>query len=230
MIMRSKDLRRIAREALAGNWWPSVAAAFVAAIFGAMMYVSGISFNFDLEQLKELFGEIPRVAVLITTVVGGAVGTLSLIKVILGGVIQLGYTQYLLKQYDRKERNINDLFSQFERFGQGFLQAFLRALYVFLWSLLFVIPGIVKAYSYSMTPFIMAENPEMSAKEAMKASQKLMDGHKWELFCLEFSFIGWQYLNLMTLGIGSFFLNPYINAAYTAFYRHITYQPTPENE
>ena len=133
-----------------------------------------------------------------------------------------------MREYDRKERQVRDLFSQFDRFGQGFLQSLLRALYIILWALLFVIPGIIKAYSYAMTPFIMAENPEMTAKEAINASKVLMDGHKWELFCLDFSFIGWYLLCVPTLGIGAFFLNPYTNAAYTAFYRHITYQPETE--
>ncbi len=82
-----------------------------------------------------------------------------------------------------------------------------------------MIPGIIKGYAYAMTPFIMAENPQMTAREAIKRSQELMDGHKWELFCLGFSFIGWNLLTVLTLGIGTFFLNPYMNAAYAAFYR-----------
>lgn len=220
ITMYSKDLRRIARESLTGNYWPSVLAAFVAAIFGALISSSNVSFEIDLESLDKIFGEIPRIATVFAAVIGSVSGTLSLVIFILGGVVQLGYTQYLLKQHDRQERSTKDLFSQFDRFGQGFLQFFLRGLYTVLWALLFIIPGIIKAYAYSMTPFIMADNPEMKAKDAIKASQELMKGHKWELFCLEFSFIGWALLNLLTLGIGSLFLNPYINAAYAAFYRN----------
>ena len=70
-----------------------------------------------------------------------------------------------------------------------------------------------------MTPFIMAENPGMTAKDAITASKEAMKGHKWELFCLDFSFIGWLLLVLLTAGIGSLFLTPYIEAAYAAFYR-----------
>ena len=228
--MRSKDLRRIAWESLTGNYWPSVLAAFVAAIFGALIFSSSVSFDIDLDTLKKYFENAPQFVDIFAITAGSVTGTFSLVAFILGGVVQLGYAQYLLKQYDRKERQVRDLFSQFDRFKQGFLQSLLRGLYVMLWALLFVIPGIIKALSYSMTPFIMAENPEMNAKDAIKASEQLMNGHKWELFCLGFSFIGWNILSIMALGIGSIFLNPYTNAAHAAFYRHITYQPDPVDE
>jgi len=228
--MRSKDMRRIARESLTGNYWPSVAAAFVAAIFGALMFSSSVSFDIDLEALEQYIGKLPSIATVFAAVIGSVSGTLSLVIFILGGVVQLGYAQYLLKQYHRQERDIKDLFSQFDRFGQGFLQSFLRGLYSFLWALLFIVPGVIKAYAYSMTPFIMAENPDMKAKDAIKASERLMYGHKWELFCLVFSFIGWHLLNILTLGIGTFFLNPYTNAAYAAFYRNLTNKALPEAE
>ena len=228
--MRSKDMRRIARESLTGNYWPSVAAAFVAAIFGALMFSSSVSFDIDLEALEQYIGKLPSIATVFAAVIGGVSGTLSLVIFILGGVVQLGYAQYLLKQYHRQERDIKDLFSQFDRFGQGFLQSFLRGLYSFLWALLFIVPGVIKAYAYSMTPFIMAENPDMKAKDAIKASERLMYGHKWELFCLGFSFIGWHLLNILTLGIGTFFLNPYTNAAYAAFYCNLTNKALPEAE
>lgn len=163
-------------------------------------------------------------------------GILGLIQFIIGGTIQLGYAQYLLKQHDKQDFQLNDLFSQFDRFGQGFAQAFLRGLYILLWSLLFIIPGIIKALAYAMTPFIMAEHPEMTASEAITASKEMMDGHKGELFWLELTFIGWGILCALTLGIGNLFLNPYMNASYAAFYRSISgnrfnrYQELPETE
>ena len=228
--MYASDYRRIARESLTGNYWQAVLTAFIAAIFGALMVSSSVTIDIDLDTLQQYFEELPRITTLLAALVGSFSGTLSLVTFILGGVIQLGYAQYLLKQQDRQEQQVKDLFSQFDRFGQGFLQHFLRGLFTVLWSLLFIIPGIVKALSYSMTPFIMAENPELSAKEAINASKILMDGHKWELFCLEFSFMGWNLLNALTLGIGSLFLNPYINAAYAAFYRNISRQDTYQEQ
>ena len=148
---------------------------------------------------------------------------------ILGGVIQLGYAKYLLKQHNRQEAGISDLFSEFERFGQGFAQKFLRNLYTFLWSLLFIIPGIIKGLSYAMTPYLMAENPELSAQDAIRLSIQLMEGHKGDLFWLHLTFIGWDLLAALTMNIGYLVLNPYRNAAEAAFYRQLTAaDSTPE--
>lgn len=217
--MNASELRLKARESLVGNYWPSVLVALIAAIFGALIATSS-SINVNIERdLTELIGELPRIALLYLSAVGIFSGGLSLLAFILGGVIQLGYAQYLLKQQDREINDIKDLFSQFDRFGQGFLQAFLRTLYTLLWALLFIIPGLIKSLGYSMTPFLMAEYPNLTAKEAIKLSQEKMQGHKWELFCLGLSFIGWNLLAALTAGIGSIFLNPYTNAAYAAFYR-----------
>jgi uncharacterized membrane protein len=219
--MNYSDYRRVARENLAGNWGLSVGVSFVAAILGALM-TSPASFDFKIDS--GLFESLPTSFYGLFMILGSITATISLAQFILGGTVQLGYTQYLLKQYHRQPLAFNDLFSQFDRFGQGFLQAFLRNLYIFLWSLLFVIPGIVKSYSYAMTPFIMAENPEMSAQEAITASRELMDGHKGELFTLELTFLGWAILSVLTLGIGALFLTPYEHAARAAFYKDLTSQ------
>lgn len=151
----------------------------------------------------------------------GLGGILSIAQLILGGVIRQGYAVSLLKQHDGEETDIQDLFSQFHRFGDGFCLGLLEFVFVFLWMLLFIIPGIVAAYRYAMAPFLMAENEDMTASEAINASKELMYGHKAELFFLDLSFIGWSLLNVLTMGIGSIALNPYINAAHTAFYRSL---------
>ena len=219
-MMKASDLRAKAWESLRGNYWNAVLAAFLAVIFGALISGSGnVSINVDNEVWQPVFENFPGVLIAVLAVVGGIGGTLNFVAFVLGGVVQIGYAQYLLKQHDREITSVKDLFSKFDYFGQAFLQKFLRALFTFLWSLLFIIPGIIKSYSYAMTPFIMAENPNMTAKEAINTSKQLMDGHKWELFCLSFSFIGWYLLVLLTAGIGDIFLRPYVEAAFAAFYR-----------
>ena len=217
--MNASELRLKARESLKGNYWYAVLAALIAAIFGALMVNGGsIDLNFE-EEFPGFFADLPKLIRLYLTLAVGTAGAINLVAFILGGVVQIGYAQYLLKQQDREVNSIKDLFSQFDRFGQGFLQSFLRGLYTFLWSLLFVIPGIVKSFGYAMTPFLMAEDPNLTAKDAIKLSQEKMMGHKGELFCLVLSFIGWDLLAALTGGIGHIFLNPYVNAAYAAFYR-----------
>jgi uncharacterized membrane protein len=94
-------------------------------------------------------------------------------------------------------------------------------IFTFLWSLLFVIPGIVKAYAYSMAYYIKVDNPSWDWKTCIDESQKIMDGHKMELFLLELSFIGWWCVGLATCGIGMFWVAPYMNATRVHFYETI---------
>ncbi len=98
---------------------------------------------------------------------------------------------------------------------------FLMNLFIALWSLLFIIPGIIKAFSYAMTPFILEEHPELSANEAIDHSRAMMKGHKFDLFWLILSFIGWGFLCLFTFGIGYLWLTPYMETSVAAFYEDV---------
>ena len=220
--MTSSELRAMARRNLEGTWGISVGVALVAALLGGLIVGTGsnINFNFNEDTVRNL----PPIFWTVLMPLVSLAGLLGIVSFILGGTVELGYAKFLLKQYDRKELQFSDLFSQFERFGTGFAQKFLRMLYTCLWALLLVIPGIVKGLSYAMTPFILEEHPEMTASEAIKASMKLMDGHKMDLFILGLTFLGWEILACLTMGIGFLFLNPYMNAAYAAFYRNISGQ------
>ena len=216
MYMSYSDYRRVARENLAGNWKVSILTAFVASLLGGLI-TGGGRIDIDQEVLMHLPAIVVTCIKILTTI--GAI--LAIPTIIIGGAVQIGYAQFLLKQHDGAAFEFQDLFSQFDRIWQGFLQSFLRFLYVFLWTLLLIVPGIVKALAYQMTPFIMADNPDLTSNEAITASRELMDGHKMDLFLLDLTFIGWDLLNLLTLGIGSLWLNPYRNAAHAAFYRDI---------
>ena len=110
------------------------------------------------------------------------------------------------------------LFAPFKQYARTVGAVLLVFVYTLLWTLLLVIPGIIKAYSYSMTFYILRETPEMTAGDAITASQKMMDGPKMDLFLLSLSFIGWAILASITFGIGYLWLIPYIYTAYAAFY------------
>lgn len=99
---------------------------------------------------------------------------------------------------------------------------FFQGMLIFLWSLLFVIPGIIASYRYAMTPYILAENMDLSVMEAISESKRLMKGNKLRLFFMELSFLGWQILCVLTLGIASLWVGPYMEAAKAAFYREIS--------
>lgn len=228
--MESSILRARARERLQGEWALSIAVALMAVLLGG--HLTGSSFFPELrtqipvhssrmEEWSQWLRWDIRFADLTLSFPSGI---LSLAAFVVGGTLQLGYAGFLLKQHDGREKEFGDLFSQFDRFGTGFAQKFLRELYTGLWALLFLIPGIVKSISYSMTPFILAENPELTASQAIEASQELMDGHKMDLFLLDLSFLGWDLLAALTLNLGYLLLNPYRNAAHAAFYRQLVCQ------
>ena len=95
-------------------------------------------------------------------------------------------------------------------YKQIVLGMFLKGAFIFLWSLLLIVPGIIKAYEYRMIPYILADNPEIKQRDAFELSKKMMYGNKWRAFVLDLSFIGWQFLNLITIGIlGIFYVNPF---------------------
>lgn len=232
MTMESSILRARARANLAGKWGLSIGAAAIAFLLGGQLTGS----NFWPSISEEAMAQYPTLQTIIhaldwKTQFGPITlslrsGTLGLATFILGGVIQLGYAQLLLNQHDGKDFEFRDIFSQFDRFSTGFAQKFLRSLYTTLWGLLLIIPGIVKSYSYVMTPFILAEHPELTASQAIEQSVQMMDGHKMDLFLLNLSFIGWDILaglsfNGIRLNLGYLFLNPYTAAARAAFYRQL---------
>ena len=222
IFMTSWDYRRIARDNLADNWKISILTALVACLVGGL--ITGAAFSpsikIDLSQVENIPGWITAALAFLALITSG----IALLSFIIGGTVQLGYARFLLDQHDHREHSLSQLFSQFDRFTAGFVQAFLRGLYIFLWTLLLIIPGIVAGYKYSMVPFLMAEHPNLTPSQAIDSSKALMDGHKWELFCLDLSFIGWGILAALTLNVGHIFLNPYKNAAHAAFYRKITSQ------
>ena len=108
-----------------------------------------------------------------------------------------------------------------ELFSRVLTTTLLYYVYVFLWSLLLLIPGCIKSYSYAMTPYILKDNPEMKNNAAIEESMRMMDGHKLELFMLDLSFIGWAILSILTCCIGFLWLAPYMNMARVNFYEDL---------
>lgn len=229
--MYARDYRERARQALSGNWLISALTVFIASLLGGALQTSGSGFNFSFEEeTTEMIqgGTLPQEAQQIFLTVLAFMVPVILISIavslLVGGNVRLGHCRYLLDQQDGAPLQVGTLFSQFSQFKNGFMLALLTSLYTFLWSLLFVIPGIIASYSYAMAPFIQTEHPEYTASQSLEASKQMMKGHKWQLFCLDFSFIGWALLCIFTLGIGNIFLSAYTSAAYAAFYREMCLQ------
>lgn len=183
------DFRRIAREALKGKWIISILVNFVAVLVGAGI-LSGGGGGYTGSSSNSEGSSFLSIQILATLAVMGIIVAL-VITFAIGGPCKLGYAKYNLALIDRKDAKFGDLFSQFGRFSDGFIFALLYFMYLFLWSLLFVIPVIIKSYSYAMAPYILYEHPELSPNDAITESRRIMHGNKWRLFCLNFSFIGW---------------------------------------
>ena len=129
----------------------------------------------------------------------------------------------IAKKVDQEEKvEVKDLFYGFKNFGRSFIANIVMDIYIFLWSLIsFGIIGIIKSFSYSMTYFLLEENKGLTINEAITLSRKLMDGNKWRLFCLMFSYIGWYILSLFTLGILNLWIEPRVNQAKYIFFKEI---------
>ncbi len=147
------------------------------------------------------------------------------------GALTFGFTTILLAVSRKQGASFEMLFEGFTKnFVNNFLTGLLQQLFITLWTLLFVIPGVVKTYSYAMTFYVLKDNPEMSANEAITESRKLMDGNKWRLFCLDFSYIGWILLSFLTCGVLMLWVVPYMQQAHAEFYESIKPQPTVQFE
>lgn len=212
-MLKAKDFRFYAREALKGRWIKAGGVGLLAALLGASIDMSGSAGSFgssaqNSSNLAEQFGGFSGSsagsavsAVFLAVFLGVALVFLvwAIVMLVIGGATTLGFAKYNLNLVDDKDPKLKDIFSQYDRLGTGFGMQFFRMLFITLWSLLLVIPGIIATYSYSMTAYILCENPQMTAREAIRKSKELMKGNRWRLFCLEISFIGWELLAVLAI-------------------------------
>ena len=150
---------------------------------------------------------------------GMLLGPFSNIVTILTLPIIFAASMYFLHLYREEEKDITFLFERFSLRVYGVY--LLAAVYTILWSLLLLIPGIMKSYSYAMATYIIEDNPDVGPEEAIKRSMRMMEGHRMQLFLLELSFLGWAFLCILTFGIGFFWLSPYIETSRAAFYEDV---------
>ena len=218
-----------------------MAASLVAVIMGATSSGSfNLNLNFgDIEEESEVVDgsvgnagaiEAPEFLPGVIAIISGILLYIALVALVftvvrffLGSVVDVGHKSFYMGLVNGEAPRFKLLFSYFPNWSSALVARLLVTLYTFLWGLLLVVPGIIAAYSYSMTSYILAENPGLSARDAMNESKRLMNGNKWRLFCLHFSFIGWEFLCGLTFGIGYIALIPYQAAAEAAFYQEIAH-------
>ena len=143
-------------------------------------------------------------------------------SLLITGLVGVGMASIMLSLIRRQDVSISQIFDGFQtNLSTNFVAGILYNIYIIFWSLLFIIPGIVKAYSYAMTFYILRDNQNLTASEAITESRRIMYGNKMRLFCLDFSFIGWYLLSICTFGILLLWVVPYHQAARAAFYESI---------
>ena len=176
----------------------------------------------------KIFGNLWLLALLaglifsaITTAAGSIIPGIGALLIV--GPMTYGLQYAFLKNArDGQKMEMGDLFKGFsDDFSTTFLIGLLTTIFTFLWSLLLIVPGIVKSYAYSMAYYIKIDHPEYGWKQCVVASQQMMKGHKMEKFILDLSFIGWYIVGALCLGVGTLWVNPYVYATEAQFYESI---------
>ena len=213
-----RELKEKAKVAFKRNYWVCVITAL---ILGWLVDSSVVEIKTQTQYEMGYyttgqtisFLNIPLTNASITVVLSAIVAGL-LISIFISNVLQVGGCRVFVQNADEPADFRELLYGFNKQFYKNIVYVqFIKELKVFLWSLALIIPGIIKAYEYFMVPYILAENPEMSEKEALALSKEMMDGYKWKTFVLQISFILWVILNVFTFGIaGIFYVNPYIHA------------------
>jgi uncharacterized membrane protein len=182
------------------------------------------------EARKSLEGkwELGVVITLVYLVIVGAISgivrlspSIALASLLVTPILGFGIAIAFLKSFRGESLEVGNMFVGFNNYSKVLGTMLLTWLFTYLWTLLFIVPGIIKAYSYAMTPYILHDDPTVGANEAIERSMVMMNGHKAKLFWLDLSFIGWGLLCILTLGIGLLWLLPYMQSARAAFYEEV---------
>lgn len=167
-------------------------------------------------------------AIVIASLLLSAISFTGIGLVLLEGFLSVGLCRIFVlraRNEDEGKINISHLFDGKDCVASSLLLGLLRNVFILLWSCLFIIPGIIKTYAYAMSSYILADHPDYDWNTCLKESIKMMKGHKWQLFCLHFSFIGWYLLSAVTCGIAALWVGPYQSAAVANFYEDLKSQP-----
>ena len=226
-MSRSRELRARARAALTGRyWWAFAATLIVTTVIGVVtnILVAGSAttvlmrimanpniFTDTAQVLWDAIGEIIHMTISVSVMT-------TIVTVLLANPLNVSLSRYFIVNTQEKPALGELLYGFKTKYGRNVGTLLLVAIKTYLWSLLFVIPGIVKAYEYSIVPYLLADNPYMTSSEAFAQAKDMMRGNKWRMFKLQFSFIGWIFLSGFTGGLGVYFLQPYMQASTAEFY------------
>ena len=213
-MMYRDEIKEIGKEKFKSNYWNCVLVMLLTgAVLSLITWLSGGG------HAIQTISERGNVTVSVRANAGG------LLELLLFGPLTIGTNYFFIKNAkdERDELSVTTPFSQaFQNYPRKLGGSLWMGLFVFLWSLLLVIPGVIKAFSYCMTPYILADCPKVKARDALKISMDMMEGHKWEAFVLLLSFIGWIILSLLTFGlVAVFYTTPYMRSTMAVYYQQV---------
>lgn len=201
-MLTRQELKANAKNSLSGKYGNAV---IVVVLFALIISIGSYLFESTENDYLIIFGSL-----------------------IIYGFFQLGFISYFLKLSRNEEVEIGELWSKYTLFLPYIVVTVLVCIFTTLWTLLFIIPGIIASLSYSMVYFIILDNPEIGYMDAIKESKEIMNGHKMDLFLLHLSFLGWALLGILTFGILYLWLIPYVNVTICNFYNEIRKKPETE--
>ncbi len=234
----SSTLRKRGLSALNNNWQTALMVTFVAGLLGMVLGVLQWRLDPDTFSRRSFWDGVWHVTSSWAPY-SGLLTLLSIANLLFSGALNIGMNNYYLMLHKSEQPPFSLVFSRLHIWLKCLGLMFLMGIFIFLWSLLLIVPGIIAAYRYSMAPFLMAENPDIDAFEAIRRSKEMMDGHKARLFSLQFSFIGWALLSAIVTGIlhailgfigtalgfmASLALQVYMTSSVTAFYLELSSQ------
>lgn len=215
----SSDLKKDSIKKLANNWPMAILVSFLTySLLGGINFNNGLRkadikiFSFQFQQnIDYNFGRG------ITSIV------LSILLMIVIGSLYKGASFFFLNIVRGKKGTFGQFLTGFNGWGRAFLANLLIAIFVMLLTILLIIPGIIAIYRYSMTFYILNDYDDISALDAIELSSDMMRGHKFDLFCVQLSLIGWAILSVVTLGLGGIFLSPYYRTIVAEFYEDVKF-------
>ncbi|MEH7348352.1 DUF975 family protein [Gottfriedia acidiceleris] len=226
--MRISSIKKTAKSRLSGNWGKAILTLVVFGVLQGLIYML-LNGPVNYHYTGSLFLDLDQQDL----IPGGIQTVIEIITAILNTLLGYGLLVYFLKLIRAEEKSISDIFFYFKsghQFIRGIIVGFLVTLFTVLWTLLLIIPGIIKSIAYSQVGYILKDFPEMNALDAITLSRRIMDGYKWKFFLLGLSFIGWGLLVIITFGLALFYVAPYFYTSQAQFYAEVKEAYEAKNE
>lgn len=177
----------------------------------------------------ESLGETNEFSLYGSTTISLSTGIFSIIATVVAYIFSISFAKIGMDALDGKHVDVGDAFDGFKDFGRALGVSIVVIIKIFLWMLLFIIPGIIASFRYALVPYLYWEHPEMGISELIDTSSRMMKGYKWDLFVFMLSFLGWVLLVVVTFGIAALWVKPYQEIALAGYYRYVKTYPSPEN-